>query len=79
MEEEGKKIRKAFIPSNDLFVSIDYSQIELRILSHMAANETLISAFKQDKDIHTKISNAFIFRIDKDFLYSIILYFKRVI
>ena len=55
-QEEGKKIRKAFIPSNDLFVSIDYSQIELRLLAHIAHSEELIEAFKTNSDIHTKVA-----------------------
>ena len=55
-QEEGKKIRKAFIPSNDLFISIDYSQIELRLLAHIAHSEELIKAFKENGDIHTKVA-----------------------
>ncbi|WP_249030028.1 DNA polymerase I [Tannockella kyphosi] len=49
---EGKDIRKAFIPSNDYLVSYDYSQIELRILAHMAECPSLIQAFNDDQDIH---------------------------
>lgn len=53
--EYGRLIRKAFIASSDsLIVSSDYSQIELRILAHIAEVESLIEAFKQDMDIHTK-------------------------
>lgn len=52
--EEGRMIRKAFIPSFDYIVSFDYSQIELRVLAHMANVETLIEAFNQGQDIHTK-------------------------
>lgn len=53
--EEGKQIRKAFIPSlNSVILSSDYSQIELRILSHMANIKSLIEAFNNDEDIHTK-------------------------
>ncbi len=53
--EEGREIRKVFIPSpqNQLLAS-DYSQIELRVLAHMAQEEVLIEAFKNDEDIHTK-------------------------
>lgn len=54
--EEGRKIRKAFIPSNDLFVSIDYSQIELRLLAHISKSQELIDTFKNDGDIHTKVA-----------------------
>lgn len=53
--EYGKLIRKAFISSKDsIIVSGDYSQIELRILAHMADVPTLIEAFNNDMDIHTK-------------------------
>lgn len=54
--EEGKKVRKAFIPTNDLFLSIDYSQIELRILAHISDSKELIDAFNNDQDIHTKVA-----------------------
>ncbi|TCS83564.1 DNA polymerase I [Tepidibacillus fermentans] len=54
--EEGRKIRQAFIPSYEdwLILSSDYSQIELRVLAHIAEDENLIEAFNQDMDIHTK-------------------------
>lgn len=57
--EEGKKIRKAFIPaSNDrVILSIDYSQIELRVLAHIAQDKGMIDAFKHDVDIHTKTAS----------------------
>lgn len=51
--EEGKLIRKAFVPSFDVLISFDYSQIELRILAHMAQAKNLIEAIKDDHDIHT--------------------------
>jgi len=53
--QEGREIRKVFIASegNSLLAS-DYSQIELRVLAHMAKEETLIEAFKNNEDIHTK-------------------------
>lgn len=50
--EEGKLIRKAFVSHNGYLVSFDYSQIELRILAHMAHVTNLIDAFDQGKDIH---------------------------
>ncbi len=55
--EEGREIRKVFIPKpgNKLLAS-DYSQIELRVLAHMAKEKALIDAFKNDEDIHTKIA-----------------------
>ncbi len=51
---EGREIRKVFISeSNNKIISIDYSQIELRILAHVANIKNLIKAFKEDSDIHT--------------------------
>ena len=55
-DEEGRKVRKAFIPKNDFFISADYSQIELRILAHISEDEKLVSAFKNDEDIHTRVA-----------------------
>ena len=61
---EGKMIRKAFIPSpNSVIVSSDYSQVELRILSHVANIKGLIEAFKNDLDIHAKTASD-IFKVD---------------
>ncbi len=54
--EEGRKVRRAFIPTNDIFLSIDYSQIELRILAHISGSKELIDAFNNDQDIHTKVA-----------------------
>jgi DNA polymerase-1 len=51
---DGQKIREAFVPATGRsFVSIDYSQAELRILAHMADIKPLIKAFNEDKDIHS--------------------------
>ena len=55
-EEFGKKIRIAFVPSKDLILSADYSQIELRILAHISESTELIDAFVNDEDIHTKVA-----------------------
>ena len=53
--EEGKLIRKAFIPEeNSIFISSDYSQIELRVFAHMSNDENMINAFNSNIDIHTK-------------------------
>ena len=53
-EERGREIRKAFIPTNQDYVllSVDYSQIELRLMAHMSGDEAIIKAFQQDEDIH---------------------------
>ena len=53
--EEGRKIRKAFIPSGkgNLLLSADYSQIELRVLAHFSQDKYLTQAFKDGLDIHS--------------------------
>lgn len=52
--EEGRGIRAAFVPhtSDDVFVSADYSQIELRLMAHISADKGLIEAFLSGQDIH---------------------------
>jgi len=56
--EEGRKIRKSFIPSeNSVFLCADYSQIELRILAHISKSEDLIQAFVDGQDIHSKVAS----------------------
>ena len=52
----GRQIRKAFVPVDDdyVIVSADYSQIELRVLAHMAEAEALLEAFNNDQDIHKR-------------------------
>lgn len=54
--EEGRKIREAFIPSEEgwYMLAADYSQIELRILAHISGDENLIDAFRRGMDIHTR-------------------------
>lgn len=54
-EERGREIRKAFIPrDNDhVLLAADYSQIELRLMAHMSQDENMITAFKNNTDIHT--------------------------
>ena len=52
-DAEGKEVRKAFIPDDgQIFFSADYSQIELRIMAHLSADENLIDAFLSGQDIH---------------------------
>ena len=51
--EEGKEIRKAFIPEPGcMFFSADYSQIELRVMAHLSGDENMIDAFREGHDIH---------------------------
>ncbi|PAF42934.1 DNA polymerase I [Helicobacter sp. 11S03491-1] len=54
--ESGKQIREGFIVSseNNTLLSVDYSQIELRLLAHFCMDKDLLEAFKEDKDIHTE-------------------------
>ncbi|QCJ43705.1 DNA polymerase I [Bacillus sp. S3] len=65
--EEGRKIRQAFVPSEEGWVifAADYSQIELRVLADIAGDEKLIQAFKDNMDIHTKTAME-VFHVDKD-------------
>jgi len=55
-DEEGRMIRKAFLPSNDIFLSADYSQMELRVLAHVSESKELQEAFINDEDIHTRVA-----------------------
>ncbi|MEG0330014.1 MAG: DNA polymerase I [Longicatena sp.] len=65
-DEEGKEIRKAFEASHDhVLLSADYSQIELRILAHMANESAMIDAFQHGVDIHTKTAMK-IFDVEQD-------------
>ena len=63
--EEGRLIREAFVSHNGYLVSFDYSQIELRILAHMAHVTNLIDAFNQGKDIHSHTAEM-VFGIKKE-------------
>lgn len=63
--EYSKLIRKAFIPCNDLIMSSDYSQIELRLLAHLSCVPKLVEAFKSGIDIHTKTAME-IYNVSKD-------------
>ena len=57
--EEGKRIRKAFVPSvpGNVLVAADYSQIELRILAHMSKDPVLVDSFMNDEDIHRRTAS----------------------
>lgn len=51
--EDGKEIRKAFVPEPGcLFFSADYSQIELRVMAHLSGDENMVEAFREGHDIH---------------------------
>ncbi|MFD1019002.1 DNA polymerase I [Thalassobacillus hwangdonensis] len=65
--EEGRKIRQAFIPSEKdwIIFASDYSQIELRVLAHMAQDEKLIQAFNSGDDIHTQTAME-VFNVEAD-------------
>lgn len=57
--ELGREIRRAFVPKpGNVLLSTDYSQIELRIVAHIAEDEAMIKAFKEDQDIHTTTAAA---------------------
>ena len=52
-DEQGKEIRKAFIASEGhVFMSADYSQVELRLMAHLSQDENMLAAFNADHDIH---------------------------
>ena len=52
-DDNGREIRKAFIPDDgEIFLSADYSQVELRIMAHMSGDESMIAAFNSGQDIH---------------------------
>ncbi len=55
---EGKRIRQAFVaPPGCEIISADYSQIELRVLAHLSGDETLLSAFADGEDIHSRTAS----------------------
>lgn len=65
--EEGRKIRKAFVPENENYVLVDgdYSQIELRVLAHISDDPKLKEAFYHNEDIHTKTASE-VFEVKKE-------------
>ena len=66
-EEQGRELRRAFsTPSDDLlFVSADYSQIELRLMAHLSQDPHMLEAFRLEMDIHTATA-AKIYHVDPD-------------
>lgn len=64
---EGREIRRCFIPHKEetVFLSADYSQIELRLLAHFAADEKLLAAFRNGEDVHRQTAAA-IFHVPLD-------------
>ncbi|WP_414052378.1 DNA polymerase I [Macrococcus animalis] len=65
--DEGRKIRKAFVPSEDDMVifAADYSQIELRVLAHITEDKSMMEAFTHGIDIHTKTAME-VFNVERD-------------
>ena len=63
--ERGRKIRKAFIPrsTENVILSADYSQVELRIMAHFSKDETMLNAFQNGEDIHTSTASK-VFHVD---------------
>ena len=65
-DDDGKEIRKAFIPDDGCeFFSADYSQIELRIMAHLSGDEHMIEAFRSGHDIHAATA-AKIYKVEID-------------
>lgn len=64
--DEGREIRKMFVPSCDdnILIDADYSQIELRILAHMSGDEAMADAFRSGEDIHASTASR-VFGVDK--------------
>jgi DNA polymerase-1 len=65
--QQGREIRKAFIPRDDkhILISADYSQIELRVVAAMSGDEAMCEAFRKHKDIHTATA-AKVYGIDEN-------------
>ncbi len=61
--EEGRRIRNGFVAGKDsVLLSVDYSQIELRIVAHMAEDEAMLAAFRAGEDIHATTAAAILRR-----------------
>ena len=64
--EDGRRIRQAFEPSkNHKFISADYSQIELRVMAHMSKDTSLLKAFQDGEDVHSKTASE-VFDVELD-------------
>ena len=64
--EDGRRIRQAFEPSkNHKFISADYSQIELRVMAHMSKDTSLLKAFQDGEDVHSKTASE-VFNVELD-------------
>ncbi|HTH14454.1 MAG TPA: DNA polymerase I, partial [Spirochaetia bacterium] len=69
-EEDGRRIRQAFVPQPGwTFVSADYSQIELVVLAHLCQDPNLVAAFRGGKDIHRQTA-ALMFRVGEEMVTS---------
>lgn len=68
-QEEGREIRRMFVPSSSehILISADYSQIELRLLAHFSGDPVLTEAYKTGKDIHT-ITASQVFNMPAEFV-----------
>jgi DNA polymerase-1 len=64
--EEGRKVRNGFIAEKgNALLSVDYSQIELRIVAHMAGDESMLAAFRAGEDIHSTTAAA-VYGVEKE-------------
>jgi DNA polymerase-1 len=64
--EEGRKVRNGFIArKGNVLLSVDYSQIELRIVAHMAGDESMLAAFRAGEDIHSTTAAA-VYGVEKE-------------
>jgi len=67
--DEGREIRRLFLPKRDLLISADYSQIELRLLAHFSGDKALCKAFNEERDIHAHVASE-LFDIPEAFVSS---------